>query len=307
MKNIMTVLVMAFSALLSFSQTKQLCLSVDDLPVVIYGAEDNCFQDQLSDKLISSIRRNNIPAIGFVNECKLYDAKGISSFQVGLLKKWIDSGLEVGNHTYSHPGYNSLSLKDYSQEILKGEIITKQLLKNKRLSVKYFRHPYLQSGNTKAKADSLSEFLTQHGYEPAPVTVDNKDYLFAQKYAGAKAKNDTTLMRSIGRDYIGYTEKKMKYSERLTKELFGRDIPQVMLIHASLLNADYLDSIAHLFIRNNYEFVSMDDALKDKAYKTELTACDEWGMSWPGKWALSMGKKNDFLKEEPVVPEYISK
>lgn len=76
------------------------------------------------------------------------------------------------------------------------------------LSVKYFRHPFLHTGSTKEKADSLSAFLHKQGYEAAPATIDNEDYLFAHKYAQAKAKNGTGMMRQIGRDYVMYMEKK---------------------------------------------------------------------------------------------------
>ena len=271
---------MIFTALFSFAQTKQVCFSFDDLPVVSYGAEDTCFQKELAEKLIASLKRNNIPAIGFVNERKLYNGKNINSFQAGLLKKWIDSGLEAGNHTFSHPDYNLISLKDYSRDILKGEKITKELLKSRGLPVKYFRHPFLHTGSTKEKADSLSAFLHKQGYEAAPVTIDNEDYLFAHKYAQAKAKNDSGMMRQIGSDYVMYMEKKLKYFERQAEALFGRDIPQILLVHASLLNADYADSLAHLFINNNYKFVSMDEALRDSAYKTDITVYGKWGISW---------------------------
>ena len=78
-------------------------------------------------------------------------------------------------------------------------------------------------------------------------------------------------------------------------------------MHASFLNSDYTDSLAALFRKNNYTFISMDKALEDPVYQTQITVFGIWGISWLDKWALSKGKKGDFFREEPETPEYIKK
>jgi peptidoglycan/xylan/chitin deacetylase (PgdA/CDA1 family) len=302
-----TLLFFASFSLFSFSQKKHVCFTLDDLPVVSYRLKDPTDQKELSEKLIFSLNKYKIPAIGFVNEKKLFDSAGIIKFQVDLLKSWIDRGLELGNHTFSHPDYNNVSLKQFSQDVLKGEIITRELLHSRNMTLKYFRHPFLHAGNTKEKADSLKNFLVDHGYIAAPVTIDNEDYLFAAVYEKSKIDNDTKLMKQIGHDYLKYMEKKVIYYEHQANKLFGRNINQILLIHASFLNSDYMDSLALMFVKNNYDFISMDKALEDKVYETEITRYGNWGISWLDRWALSQGKKSDFFKDEPVTPEYINK
>ena len=293
-------------SLLTFGQEKQVCFSFDDLPVVSYGISDTIFQKGLIENLISGLKKNDIPAVGFVNEKKLYNQEGkINQFQVELLKSWIDYGLELGNHTFSHPDYNLVSFKDFTQDVLKGETITKEILSQKGKTIKYFRHPFLHLGNTKEKADSLDNFLSNHGYKTAPVTIDNEDYLFAVAYKRAKVKNDTLLAKQIGYDFVNYIEKKLKYYEMQSNRLFGRDIKQILLLHASWLNSDYIDSLAAIFKKNSYEFVSMDRSLEDNIYKTEITVYGNWGISWIDRWALSKGKRADFFKDEPETPGYI--
>jgi peptidoglycan/xylan/chitin deacetylase (PgdA/CDA1 family) len=304
---ILTFLILIIPGLLSFGQKKQVCFSFDDLPVVSYGVTDTIFQKNLIDKLVLSLKDNKIPAIGFVNEIKLYNNQGIIRFQVELLKKWADNGSDLGNHTYSHPDYNVESFNDFSQDILKGETVTKEILNSKNKSIRYFRHPFLHVGNTKVKADSLSDFLSDHGYITAPVTIDNEDYLFALAYSRAKIKADTNMMIKIGHDYIDYMESKLKYYEKQAKILYGRDINQILLLHASSLNSDYVDSLAFIFRRNNYDFVSMDEALKDDVYRSKITVYGNWGISWIDRWALSQGKTGSFFKDEPTTPDYIRK
>ncbi len=299
--------IICFLNYFSFGQKKYICFSFDDLPVVSYGITDTNYQKQLFDKLITSLKNNNIPAIGFVNEGKLYDNKLLNPFQVNLLNNWVDCGLDIGNHTFSHSDYNSVSFKEYSKDIAKGEIESKKILGRNGKNITYFRHPFIHLGNTKAKADSLSNYLLNHGYLEAPVTIDNDDYLFAFAYQKAKVKNDKMLIEQIGNDYINYTEKRLKFYEKEAFGLFGRDISQVLLLHASLLNSDYIDYLAVMFRKNNYTFVSIDKVLEDDAYKSEITIYGSWGISWIDSWALSMGKKGDFFKDEPIIPGYILK
>jgi len=304
---ISALLVLIITGLSTFGQKKQVCFSFDDLPVVSYGITDQGYQKNLMNKLILSLKKNKIPAIGFVNEVKIFDDKSMSSFQIGLLKSWINNGLEIGNHTYSHSDYNKTTFNDYSRDILKGETATKKILKEKGKSIKYFRHPYLHVGNTKAKADSLSDFLVKHGYTVTPVTIDNDDYLFALAYKRAQDNKDHNLKLKIGHDYVRYMELKLQYFEKEANKLFGRNIKQILLVHASSLNSDYVDSLAIMFRKNNYEFISMDKALEDNAYKSEITKFGNWGITWLDKWAMSQGKKGDFFKDEPITSDYIKK
>jgi len=292
---------------MSYGQQKKVCFSLDDLPVVNYGVKDSTYQKNIFNKIISSLETNKVPAIGFVNEKKLYNKKGLIQYQVNLLKNWSKNGLELGNHTFSHPDYNNLSLTSFTDNILKGEIITKDILKKQGKQLKYFRHPFLHVGNTEAKADSLNTFLNKHNYIVAPVTIDNEDYLFALAYKRANEKNDAALMKKIGQDYIAYMEKKIKFFEMQSNKLFGRNMNQILLLHSNLLNSDYMDSLIALYKANNYAFVSMGEALEDPAYKTEVSVYGKWGISWIDRWALSAGKKGDFFKGDPLTPDYIKK
>jgi peptidoglycan/xylan/chitin deacetylase (PgdA/CDA1 family) len=307
MKSIFFLILLA-STIVTFGQKKKICFSIDDLPLVTYGISDSSYQQSLTDKIIASLNKNKIPAIGFVNEMKLYDKNNTAiSWQIKLLNQWVDNGLELGNHTYSHPDYNTLSFEAFSRDILKGELFTREILNRKGLTLTYFRHPFLHMGNSKEKNDSLNIFLSDRGYTIAPVTIDNEDYLFALAYKRAKDNEDFDLMKKIGSDYIDYMESKLKYFEKQVYLLFGREINQILLLHANLLNADYLDSLAKMFLKNNYEFVTMEEALKDNAYQTSITVYGKWGISWIDRWALSQGKKGDFFKGEPATPDYIKK
>ena len=301
------ILLLAFS-LVSVGQKKDICISIDDLPVASYGVFDTIAQKRILGNLITSLKKNKIPAIGFVNEDKLHiDTGRRIPFEVRLLSSWVNSGLALGNHTYSHPDYNTASYHTFTQDIVKGETVSKELLRAKHKKLTFFRHPFLHIGTTRARADSLNAFLSERGYIVAPVTIDNEDYAFALAYFRAKEKKDSVLMGHIGRDYITYMDKAIHYFEKVSTELFKRNISQILLIHASMLNSDYMDALAAMFRKNGYDFISMEKTLKDPAYKSQITVFGIWGNSWLERWAMSQGRKGEIFQGSPAVPEYVRK
>ncbi|GHB62250.1 polysaccharide deacetylase family protein [Persicitalea jodogahamensis] len=301
MKNI-HLLVFILVAQCALAQTRQLCVSVDDLPTVAYGADNH---EEITRKLIASFQKYRIPAIGFVNESKLYEGGELRAKEVALLRQWLAGGYELGNHTFGHNSYHQVIFSDFTADVLKGAVVTPPLSKAAGLPWRYFRHPYLHIGKTQSAYDSLAVFLTKTGYTEAPVTIDNTDYLFAKVYAMAHRKNDSALMQRIGTDYVEYMEAKIHFYEEASRKLFDREIPQVLLIHASLLNADYLDDLAEMYQRNGYAFVTLSTALQDTAYREKITKFGNYGISWIDRWALSRGVSFDFLANDPPTPTYI--
>ncbi len=142
MKAILTILLFALPI---FSQSSQrtIAVTIDDLPVVSTRGDLKTRQ-QITKKILAHIRKAKIPAIGFVNENKLYTKDKRDEKQIDLLRMWLDAGLELGNHTYSHRSLNRIPLADYEADLLKGEVITKELLEHKGKTIRFFRHPLMR-------------------------------------------------------------------------------------------------------------------------------------------------------------------
>lgn len=290
-----------------WAQEKEICVSVDDLPFVSYGENDPHVLRAMTNQLLESFTTYEIPAIGFVNEKKLYMYRKnkLKQSQLDLLKVWLNNGFELGNHSYSHFSYHNTPFTTYTEDILKGEKISKALAKEYNLPYRYYRHPFLRLGLRKSQHDSLTNFLHQHQYEEAPVSVDNEDYLFAKAYAIAWKKKNEALMKKIGTDYVDYMMEKLSYFEGRSEALFGRNIRHILLIHANKINADYFSLLAERMKAKGYTFVGMERALEDPAYKTQISKYGDYGISWLDRWALSKGVPSDFFKDDPRSPDYI--
>ena len=299
------VLTVFLGAAFAQSRTKYVAITIDDLPVVTerQGTENRL---KITKRLLRNIRASKIPVIGFVNENKLYVEGKRDESQVDLLRMWLDSGLELGNHTFSHANIDNVGLAAYENEILKGETITKEILHERGRSIRYFRHPYLRTGNTlEVKAD-LGRFLTDHGYKIAPVSIDDGDYIFARAYERTYDKGDKRLAKKIGENYLSYMNDKIAYWEKQSDRLFGRQIDQILLIHASLMNSEYVGRLAKVFERRGYKFVDLDTALKDDAYRLPDQFVRDAGISWLHRWALAKGREY-LVPDEPRVPDYVMK
>jgi peptidoglycan/xylan/chitin deacetylase (PgdA/CDA1 family) len=284
---------------------RYIAFTIDDLPVVSTRKDINN-RREITKKILGHIKKARIPAIGFVNEGKLYSNGKLDDAQVDLLRQWAGAGLELGNHSYSHKSLNAIDLAVYEKDILDGETVTKELMKAKGKALRYFRHPYLQTGLSMVVKAGLGVFLKEHGYTIAPVTVDNADWIFASAYDKAFDIGDKDLMERVGEAYVPYMENKIDYWERQSVKLFGREVRQTLLIHANFINSDYLDDLAKMFKKRGYEFVTLEEALKDKAYLLPDTFIKRAGISWLHRWALDRGRET-ILPDEPKVPDFVMK
>lgn len=287
------------------SRERAVAITIDDLPVVS-TRRDIQNRREITKKLLGHIRKAKVPVIGFVNENKLYSGEQRDETQIDLLRMWLDDGLELGNHTYSHKSLNSIPLADYEADLLKGETITRELLASKKKPLRYFRHPFLQTGRSLEIKSQFDQFLTEHGYTIAPISFDNADYIFSRAYDNAFDKKDPVLMKKVGEAYVPYMEKKLEYWERQSMKLFGREISQTLLIHANFINSDYFDDLALMFKKRGYRFVTLEQALTDDAYLLPDTYVGAAGISWLHRWARDKGREF-ILPDEPKVPEFVLK
>src|SRR5688500_15860749 len=155
---------------------RAVAVTFDDLPATSAGvtASDVASLQELTRKLLSAVRKYSIPAVGFVNEGQLFvDGTGPRDVdaRVGLLRMWVDAGLELGNHTYSHRDLNTMPLEQFEADVLRGEAMTRALLKAKGRKLRYFRHPFLHVGSELRQRRAFEAFLSRHGSTVAPLTV----------------------------------------------------------------------------------------------------------------------------------------
>lgn len=241
--------------------------------------------------LVAKLKQYQVPAIGFVQGQKLEN--GDREKLLTSLKIWQDAGndnlLELGLGTYSHKWFFNASYNDYVADIEKNEEILKPLLKERGKEIRYFSYPFLNTGADLANKERFEQFLKSRGYNFVPYTIDNDDWFFAKVYDEARVKADKETMQKIKAEYIPYMQSMFEFYENYSRELFGREIPQVLLLTPSRLNADSFDELVAMLKERNYKFISLDKATSDEAFKSLDNYTGKTGISWLQRWGITRG------------------
>jgi peptidoglycan/xylan/chitin deacetylase (PgdA/CDA1 family) len=254
--------------------------------------------------LLRTITAEGVPAVGFVNEAKLCDCDERSG-RIEVLRMWAAAGLELANHTYSHPSLTCTPLADYQADVLRGEPVTRALMAEHGKPFRWFRHPYLHTGPTLEVRAAFEPWLAERGYTVAPVTLDNSDWMFNFVYTDAKTRGDAALMRRVGEAFIAYVDEVMAFYESAEQALFARPIRHVLLLHANELNADWFDDLAALLRRRGYRFITLEAALQDPAYREPDRYAGPAGVSWMYRWDFTRGREQIDWSSEPEPPAFV--
>src|ERR1035438_8695875 len=192
---------------------RQVAVTIDDLPAGMADRLPAAQITAMTSKLLGTLRDQKIPVVGFVNEKKLYKPGEVDE-RIKVLQMWLDYGFELGNHTFSHASLNQVGLKAWEDDVIQGESVTRMLLAQHKMKLRYFRHPYLDTGRDLLTRRKAEEFLTQRGYRIAPITLDGWDWMFAGLYEDAKKRNDTALQQQIVKEYLAYHDAAIAYAEQ---------------------------------------------------------------------------------------------
>ncbi|MDQ6893591.1 MAG: polysaccharide deacetylase family protein [Acidobacteriota bacterium] len=287
---------------------RELAVTFDDLPGVSVAARPG--EDALpalrrmTEKLVGVLSSQRVPTVAFVNEGKLGPFGEADPDRVALLTRWSDAGIELGNHTFGHLDRHRVPLAQFEEDVSRGEPVTRELLALRGGRLRWFRHPFLHTGTRLAEKRALEEFLASRGYRIAPVTIDNSEWIFARAYSNALDREDAALSRRVAGAYLHYMDAKLDYFERESRDLFGREIRQVLLVHANSLNADRFAELLRTIGRRGYRLVTLERALEDPAYSAAAdTFVGSGGISWLHRWALSSGRRP--ISGEPRTPQFV--
>lgn len=299
---ILTALIIATGVTLYAQQTqREVAITVDDLPAAGANAMTGTEIIEMTSKLLGTLRDQKVPAVGFVNERKLYKFGEVDD-RIKALSMWPEYGFELGNHTFTHASLNRVGLKVWEEEIVRGETVTTMLLAQHNMKMRYFRHPYLDTGRDLETRRQAEAFLAERGYRIAPVTMDAWDWMYAGVYEDARRRGDTALEQKLLDSYHDYTNQVFDYYEKFSRDLIGYEPKQILLLHGNWLEADHIGELLDLLRKRGYKFITLQDALGDAAYSLPDEYVGEEGTSWIDHWAITRGHPP---QNTPVFPQWV--
>jgi peptidoglycan/xylan/chitin deacetylase (PgdA/CDA1 family) len=284
-----------------------MAITVDDLPVAQPSWHSDRQMDRITSGLLATFEKHRVPAVGFVNEGKLRVEGETDAFRLGLLRRWVAMGFELGNHGYAHLDLHRVPAQEWMADVVRGEPETRRLMEASGRKLRYFRHPFLHTGMSVEIQNETSAFLESRGYTVAPVTIDNSEWIYGRAYAQAYNTGDDELKRKIGQDYERYMLDVAAFYERQSVAIVGRPIPHVLLVHAYALNADWLEELLTALEKRGYRWISLAEALEDPVYDR---AIDGWtgrgGITWLHRWAITEGLDRAIFEGEPEPSEWVA-
>ena len=250
-------------------QTIPLAVTIDDLPFVGPVAAGQT-RDSAIRAIVTTLAERRVPATGFV-------VCGRTDKNLERLTIWRRSGVELGNHSTSHRSLDVVGADAWLADVTDCQT---RLTDRLGAAPRWFRYPFLQTGAEPELRAAASDGLRRAGLRRAPVSVDTADWVFAKPYAEA-TKTDRTRARRIARAYREHILRAWRHYRRVAVERTGREIPQVLLLHANAILADELPRVLDMLAADGARFVDMESALSDPVY-TE--GRDDWidpvGASW---------------------------
>ena len=283
------------------SPQREIVITIDDLPAANANVMTGQEILEMTTKLLKTLRDQKVPAVGFVNEKRLYKFGEVDD-RIKALSLWVDSGFELGNHTFSHASLNQVGLKEWEEEVIRGETVTRLLLAQHNMKLRYFRHPYLDTGRDLQTRREAEAFLANRGYRIAPVTMDAWDWMYAGVYEDARKRGDSSLEQQLVSSYLSYTGTVFDYYEKFSKDLIGYEPPQILLLHGNWLEADHIGELLDVLRKRGYRFVTLQDALSDPAYSMPDEYVGVEGTNWLDHWAITRGQPP---RNTPVFPQWV--
>ena len=270
-RRLCTVLTLTGAALLSWSARAaevtasplQVAFTFDDLPA--HGPlPPGMARPAVVKSILATLKAEHMPPVyGFINGFRVQRYP----YQIHILQAWRAAGNPLGNHTWSHPELDKLSATQYEANIAQNEPMLERL--DPQGGWHWFRYPFLEEGNTVKKHQQVRQWLRAHGYKVAEVSMDFQDYLWSPPYARCRARGDQSSIQVLHDSYLATADQYIRVYRQLARELYGRDIPYVLLMHVGAFDAHMLPELLALFRERGFTFVPLEQALADPAYRDD--------------------------------------
>jgi peptidoglycan/xylan/chitin deacetylase (PgdA/CDA1 family) len=249
----------------------RVALTFDDLPIHSTLPPGKTRSD-IARSIVAALKAAKAPATyGFVNAKGLREAPETAEF----LRIWRAAGHPLGNHAYSHMSLHGHTVEEFEQDVVAGEPPLREWMGDG--DWRWFRYPFLREGDTLEKRHAVAAFLRERGYQVAEVTLSFDDYAYNDPYARCLAKGDAAGIAWLEESYLARAAGSLTRGQAEARELFGRDIPHVMLLHVGGFQMVMLPRLLDLLRERGLRLVTLPEAQKDPAYAADSDVATEEG------------------------------
>ena len=274
----------AASALAGAADRFDIAITVDDLPAHGSVLPPGTSRVAIADTFIKTLKAHGVPeAYGFVNARAL----AVEPNSVQVLDLWRRAGYPLGNHTYSHLSIDTAESQDvWERDVEAGE--SPIVPRMGGADWRYFRYPFLATGSDPVRREGGFAFLRVRGYKIADVSVSFNDWDYTDAFTRCTAKGDNTSIEAMKAQYLKGVDDEITRMKNGSQQVYGRMIPQVLLLHIGAFSAATLDEVLKRLDAAGARYVTLSQAQADPAYNHPgsgaliARTAKERGMQLPG-------------------------
>jgi peptidoglycan/xylan/chitin deacetylase (PgdA/CDA1 family) len=239
-----------------------LAITFDDLPA--HGQHPPTISRlQIAESILVTLKSEKLPpTYGFINGVKTEEDPDT----LAVLRAWRAAGQPLANHTWSHPDYNETLPRQFIADIEANQPLLRTLMPAPGDDWHWLRYPYLNEGDTLEKHRQVRAWLKANHYQVAEVTIDFEDYLWNEPYTRCSATNNTAALQQLHDTYLSTADQFITYYRAISKSVYGRDIPLILLMHIGAFDAHMLPELLTLYRNRGFTFVTLPQAAADPVY-----------------------------------------
>jgi peptidoglycan-N-acetylglucosamine deacetylase len=245
------------------ASAQEVAVTVDDLPA--HGSlPPGMTRLDVARSVLKALQDAHLPKVyGFINAKKLEQHPE----DIEVLKLWRAAGFPLGNHTYAHLSLNDSTVEEFDRNIAANEPVLKSLMG--RGDWHWFRYPFLWEGDTLEKRHAVRQYLHDHKYHVAQVTLDFEDYLWNAPYARCAQNSDAASIKWLKSSYMNTAAQYVALDRQMAKLVYGREIRHVLVVHLGGFETVMLLQLLAFLKEQGFTFVTLPEAEKDSAYKSD--------------------------------------
>jgi len=243
-------------------------VTLDDLPFAGGVAKTDSLR-AAQVRIVEALRKHHAPATGFV-VCSRVNEQA-------TLDPYLRAKVPLENHSTAHKGIDALSPGDWVADV-RG--CSERLTTWAKAPPKYFRFPFLMTGATPERREVARKRLEELKLLVAPVSIDTSEWALAGPYVKALDAHDDATAKAIRAAYVEHVLRATAHFRAEGREVMGREVRQVLLLHANALAADALDALLSALEAQHARFIELPQALEDPVYAKPDQWAGKVGLSW---------------------------
>lgn len=269
-------------------------LTFDDLPAG-GGLHVNETRAGIATRLVTELKGAQIKGVyGFVNGVDVDNDPDLKQ----ALRIWVGAGMNIGNHTWSHPSLTDSTAASYIHQIAINEPVLREY--DPAGDWHWFRYPYLEEGDTLAKRDAVRGWLREHGYRIAQVSLSFQDDDWDDPYGRCLAKHDEGGIAWLKQSYMDNAVEFIRLGREEEKIAYGHEIPNVLLLHETDFTTLMLPSLLKLLRSEGFRFASLARVERNPAYALNPNLASKEGGTLPDMMLDAHHLQYPPFKPEPV-------